>query len=232
MTTTQHTNPTVIGRSVEDRAIELYTFNFNPDVPDSRLNTLLIGAFHGDEGISTELITMFLKELLEHPRTIETEGISAFSFGVIPALNPDGLERNHRLNANGVDLNRNWPSKNWVEENQDTIYYSGKSAGSEPETKLLLNVLETYKPQKIVSIHSPYKVINFDGPAKPLANAMATYSNYPVTDDIGYETRGSFGTYCGIERNIPTITLELPEDESLADVWRDNRGSLYEAIRF
>ena len=32
-----------------------------------------------------------------------------------------------------------------------------------------------------------------------------------VKKDIGYPTPGSFGTYAGIERNIPIITIELDE---------------------
>ena len=40
---------------------------------------------------------------------------------------------------------------------------------------------------------------------------MAKQNNYDVVPDIGYPTPGSFGTYTGIERNVPVITLELPE---------------------
>jgi protein MpaA len=147
-------------------------------------------------------------------------------------LNADGLEMNDRVNANRVDLNRNYPTQDWIVENEGTIYYSGKAPASEPETRLLMDFIERWQPKKIISLHAPYKVINFDGPARALADAMAVHSKYPVVESIGYPTRGSFGTYYGIERNIPIITLELPEDEPYEQVFKDNLQSLIAALTF
>jgi protein MpaA len=42
--------------------------------------------------------------------------------------------------------------------------------------------------------------------------------NYPIEENIGYPTPGSFGTWAGIERNIPTITLELDEEIDVKDL--------------
>ena len=42
--------------------------------------------------------------------------------------------------------------------------------------------------------------------------SCSEFINYPVEGDIGYPTPGSFGTWAGIEKNIPTITLELDEE--------------------
>ena len=55
-------------------------------------------------------------------------------------------------------------------------------------------------------------LVNYDGDAEEIAEKISKIINYPVEADIGYPTPGSFGTYCGIERNIPTITLELDEN--------------------
>lgn len=220
----------IVGNSVEGRSIHLHLFNADTT---SKIDTLFIGVFHGDEGIAGDLLNKFIEHLQTSKGLIKT---LEKPFGIIPVLNPDGLAKNQRMNANLVDLNRNYPTENWIEENKDTIYYSGKSPASEPETKLIIELLEQYKPQKIVTVHSPYKVINFDGDkqtgAESLANAMAKYSGYKVVADIGYPTPGSFGTYCGKERRIPTITLELPEDEPIEQVWPDNRDALLEAICF
>ena len=41
---------------------------------------------------------------------------------------------------------------------------------------------------------------------------ISSIIKYPVEASIGYPTPGSFGTYCGVERNIPTITLEMDEE--------------------
>ncbi len=134
----------------------------------------------------------------------------------IPCLNPDGLANNTRTNANNVDLNRNFPTANWGEDTsaagenpQD--YYGGKSAASEIETQFLINIIEKYSPKLILTLHAPYKIVNYDGPAQETAEKISAIIGYPVMPSIGYPTPGSFGTYCGVERNIPTITLELDE---------------------
>ena len=137
----------------------------------------------------------------------------------IPCLNPDGMQLGQRTNANGVDLNRNFPTKNWGENHGDnatcddaeTAYYGGTSGGSEIETQFLIDTIREFKPNKILTLHAPYKVVNYDGPAKELAEKISTIINYPVEASIGYPTPGSFGTYAGVERQIPTITLELDE---------------------
>lgn len=138
----------------------------------------------------------------------------------IPCLNPDGMQLGQRTNANGVDLNRNFPTKNWGENHGDnatcddaeTAYYGGTSGGSEIETQFLIDTISEFKPNKILTLHAPYKVVNYDGPAKELAEKISTIINYPVEASIGYPTPGSFGTYAGVERQIPTITLELDEE--------------------
>ena len=58
-----------------------------------------------------------------------------------------------------------------------------------------------------VSIYRTYKQIK-----------ISEIIYYPVEASIGYPTPGSFGTYCGIEKNIPTITLELDEECSAQDL--------------
>lgn len=134
----------------------------------------------------------------------------------IPCLNPDGMQLGRRTNANGVDLNRNFPTKNWGEDtslagDNPSDYYGGEAPASEIETQFVIDVIEKYKPELIITLHAPYKVVNYDGPAKDTAEKISKIIGYPVEASIGYPTPGSFGTYAGVERQIPTITLELDE---------------------
>jgi len=134
----------------------------------------------------------------------------------IPCLNPDGMQNGTRTNANGVDLNRNFPTKNWGEDTSQAgdnpqDYYGGISPASETETKFVIDIIEKYQPKIILTFHAPYKIVNYDGPAQEIAQKISDIIGYPVEESIGYPTPGSFGTYCGVERNIPTITLELDE---------------------
>ncbi len=164
--------------------------------------TLIIGVFHGDEPQGKFLIEKYTK----------TDGLM-----FIPCLNPDGMQLGRRTNANGVDLNRNFPTKNWEISDKDD-YFGGNSPASEIETQFVIDVIEKYKPELIITLHAPYKVVNYDGPAKEIAEKISDIIKYPVEASIGYPTPGSFGTYAGIERQIPTITLELDETCPVEDL--------------
>ena len=91
-------------------------------------------------------------------------------------------------------------------------FYGGSEPASEEETRFVIGIIEKNKPKLILSLHAPYKVVNYDGPAKEISEKIAKIIGYPVEESIGYPTPGSFGTWAGIERNIPTITLELDEE--------------------
>ncbi|MBQ8635231.1 succinylglutamate desuccinylase/aspartoacylase family protein [bacterium] len=163
---------------------------------------LIIGVFHGDETQGEYFINSYLKSHTE---------IGKNSIYYIPKLNPSGV----RKNINGVDLNRNFPTKNWELGKKESDYFGGFKPNSETETQYLVDLIEKNNFSAIITIHAPYKTINYDGPAETLANKISEFLNYPPSADIGYATPGSFGTYCGKERNIPTITIEIDEEENL-----------------
>lgn len=168
-------------------------------------NILVIGVFHGEEPQGKYLIETYL----------EKNPDSDLLF--LPCLNPDGMSFGERTNANGVDLNRNYPTKNWKLTGRNE-FFGGESPASEIETKFMVEVIEEYKPRLILALHAPFKVVNYDGPAKEIAEKISEIIKYPVEASIGYPTPGSFGTYCGVERNIPTITLELDEECPIEDL--------------
>lgn len=128
----------------------------------------------------------------------------------IPCLNPDGMQLGRRTNANGVDLNRNFPTQNWEFTARDE-FFGGERPASEIETRFVMEIIKEFNPSLILTLHAPFKVVNYDGDAKEIAQKISKIINYPVEENIGYPTPGSFGTYAGIEKKIPTITLELDE---------------------
>lgn len=166
---------------------------------------LVVGVVHGDEPQGEDLINKYLSE-------------TSSSMIFIPSLNPDGKQLGRRTNSNGVDINRNFPTKNWELTEKDN-YFGGESPASEIETKFLINVIEEYKPKLILTLHTPYKIVNYDGPAKEVSEKISEIISYPVEESIGYPTPGSFGTYAGVEKNIPTITLEMDEEEDINSLY-------------
>ena len=186
--------------------VELTEFN-----PDGTKTILIIGVVHGEEQQGKYLIEKYLKN--------NTEFKNHMIF--IPCLNPDGMLINKRQNANGVDLNRNFPTENWGEdcrrENAEE-YFGGNAPASEIETQFVIKIMEKYHPDIILTIHAPYKVVNYDGPAENIAKAISKIIGYPTSNDIGYPTPGSFGNYAGVERNIPIITLELDEEKTIGEL--------------
>lgn len=182
---------------------------------DKGKTVLIIGVFHGDEPDGEYLINRYLETKSETKNTLL----------FIPCLNPDGKAQNKRTNGNGVDLNRNFPCANWEVSPKDE-FYGGEKPASEVETQFLIYVIEKYMPDLILTLHEPYRVVNYDGPeipTKEIAQKISEITGYKIEENIGYPTPGSFGTYCGVEKSIPTITLELPEKEDKEILWKDNK---------
>ena len=136
------------------------------------LRVLVIGGIHGDELSSSSVALHWLRLAEQFP----VDMTPAVHWRFIPALNPDGLfsQPPRRVNANGVDLNRNFPTPNWERDaktywekrtNKDPRRYPGTKPLSEPESAFLYQQMQSFKPQLIVSIHAPYGVLDFDGPA-------------------------------------------------------------------
>jgi predicted deacylase len=79
---------------------------------------LVLGLIHGDEPLAGEMTIDWADRLasLENNRS---------TWRIVPMLNPDGLLRKTRMNASGVDLNRNFPTRDW---NEEAMAYWEKSA--------------------------------------------------------------------------------------------------------
>lgn len=217
---------------IEIMHIELIK-RLTPDNTDAK-NILVIGVFHGDEEQGELLINKYLEDIyttcsdsksaLAGDKNISTGNGLKNNIYYIPRLNSS----NKRTNPNGVDLNRNFPTKNWGEDTSAAgenpgDYYGGSAPASEEETKFIIALMNKVNFDAIITLHSPYKIVNYDGgrggEALKLADTVSKITGYPVQKDIGYPTPGSFGTYAGIERDIPTITVEMDENTPLEKLY-------------
>lgn len=182
---------------------------YHYDKPSSRSGgkrILVFSLIHGDETHAGSVGRYWMERLEDiDPRN---------SWRVLPILNPDGVLSKTRTNANHVDLNRNFPTKDWDDlaidnwkklTKSNPRRFPGSTGASEPETRCALKHLEIYQPDFVVSIHTPLRVLDFDGPkVKPPSFAYLPWRS------LGHFP-GSLGRYLWFERHTPVLTLELRE---------------------
>lgn len=208
------------------RGAPLYVRDVQAD--KAKLRVLVMGAIHGDELSSASLALHWLRfaagEPMQMPQPVH--------WRFIPVLNPDGMfaQPPRRVNARGVDLNRNFPTPGWDKEaptywekrtRKDPRRWPGPKPLSEPETQFLYQQMQSFKPHLIVAIHAPYGVLDFDGPSVPPSKLGRLY-----LDQVGIFP-GSLGNYGGVHKGIPVVTIELPNaqrtplDAEMRQMWLD-----------
>ena len=211
------------GRSV--KGVPLYWRDIKPE--GAKLRVLVMGAIHGDE-LSSGSLALHWIALAQQPAQLP----QPVHWRFVPVLNPDGVmaQPPRRVNANGVDLNRNFPTPNWERDaaiyweqrtRKDPRRWPGKRPLSEPETRYLHDQLQSFKPHLIVAIHAPYGVLDFDGPSVPPSKLGRLY-----LDQVGIFP-GSLGNYGGVHKGVPVVTIELPNsmrtplDAEMRQMWLD-----------
>ncbi|MFA5292440.1 MAG: DUF2817 domain-containing protein [Phycisphaerae bacterium] len=205
----------IFGTSVKGKTIRYTKFGDGPN------STLLIASIHGDEQAGALLLKRFCGYLKENRNLFCDKTII-----IIPLVNPDGFAKKTRCNANKVDLNRNFPSANRINDQTNGIF-----ALSEPESWSLYKIINTFRPNNIITFHDSLGCIDYDGTAEKLAERLASKCKLPVRK-LGSRP-GSFGSYAGITLNIPIITIELSEEDlklSSKKLWDDYKDMLIEAI--
>ncbi len=181
----------------------IYFFDYISQEKNAK-RILALSLIHGDEEQSGTVTRAWISRLANiSPRN---------SWRVIPIANPDGFKKKTRTNSNKVDINRNFPTDDWEKTalsiwrtklHSDPRRFPGPTSASEKETKCLMHQFEDFKPDFIISVHTPLGLLDFDGPkvGSPDFNPLPWISlgNYP----------GSIGRYMWRDKKIPVLTIEL-----------------------
>lgn len=226
--------PFPIGTSVAGRILRAYRFGTGP------VFVALIGGIHGSYEANTTMLATQFTELLRGSPEIVPSAISVF---IIPAMNPDGLERTGargRVNANQVDLNRNWGC-DWVKDTDSYLgvpFSTGSSSFSEPETRAVRDFLLQNDFKIVVFYHSRGAVVfhgecGETGQSVELAEAVSEATGYPVVDSAEYPvTRAIPGSITGEgadyfdSQGLSAIDVELSSHDRHKIDWERNRRGL------
>jgi len=207
----------VAGMSVEGRPISYELYG------EGERTILIMGGIHGSEPVGKPLSEYLGRYLANHAGLLIGKRII-----LMPEANPDGMAKKSRLNARGVDLNRNFPAANYVSGSR-----RGTAALSEPESRAIHHVLDVFRPVLIVAIHQNLDCVDYDGPAEDVARALSQYAGLPVKKLGGRD--GSLGSYASTVLNIPVVTLEFPKSAtslSESELWARYGRVMTAAVTF
>ncbi|MEK6276487.1 MAG: DUF2817 domain-containing protein [Actinomycetota bacterium] len=135
--------PQELGRSVEGRAIRAVRIG---DANADR-TALVVGNIHGNERAGTAITRRLLRSFRD---------IKGLDLWVVRTFNPDGLKRDTRRNAHGVDLNRNFGYRWSGGVGANSGYYPGPAAWSEPEARTVRRFARRIRPDVSIWYHQPW----------------------------------------------------------------------------
>jgi len=164
-----------IGKSVEGREIWAVSVTNRYSKNREPKKTILVDAMHhARELMTTEVALDVIDYLTKNSESDEKvkEWLDKFEIWVVPMLNPDGnnrvwtedsMWRKNTQGGHGVDINRNypyaWASCNGSSGSKNSDTYRGSSAGSEPETQALMDLVRRIQPKFNLSYHSFSEIV-------------------------------------------------------------------------
>lgn len=220
-----------IGTSVKGRSIIAYRFGVGSST------ILFNGNLHGNEANTKRLLDSWVYELEGNPSRIP----NGRSVVVIPLSNPDGYAAGSRLNANGVDLNRNFAANNWkstvkMPSGETLATGGGTTPMSEPESLALSNYISAMSPRLVMSYHSQgnIAVANDAGNSWNLTRAYSAKSGYGAENGntlgnfFDYDTTGAMEDWLADKKGIAAILIELSTRSN--DEFSRNKNAMWQMV--
>jgi hypothetical protein len=236
-----------IGKSVKGQELWVVKVSDNVETDETEPEFKYISSMHGDEIVGRELTTMMLEEIANKygkDKTI-TDLVDNTEIFIMPSMNPDGSLLRQRANANGVDLNRNYPD--W------SSGAANSSAKAEIENKAVMAWHASRQFALSANFHGGSVVVNYPWDA--------TYDRHPmdaflkelstVYAELNPDMRNSSEFHGGITNgadwyvvtggmqdwsvffhNDMQVTIELshtkwPSYSEIPSFWKNNRDSMY-----
>jgi len=235
-----------IGASIEGRALWFMKISDNVNLEEDEPEFKYISTMHGDEPVGTEMCLYLIEYLMENYGTdsLATFLVDETEIWIMPMMNPDGNTLHQRGNANGVDLNRNFPDFVVGPPNDTT--------GRERETKLIMLWEEEQTSIQSANFHTGALVVNYPWDSTwdynpddtlfhhislsysstnlPMWNS-SSFTNGVVRGVEWYLIHGGMQDWNYYWMGCNEVTIELsdtkwPSASTLPDFWDDNRESM------
>lgn len=163
-----------IGNSVQGRPLWFAKISDNVTVDEAEIEVKYISSMHGDELTGLENCIKLIDTLLTGYGTDAelTELVDDYEIWIMPLMNPDGRDvgtLGQRFNANGADLNRDFPDRVWDSTNT--------TAGREIETAHVMNFTSSRNFVLSANFHGGEIVENY--PWDSNYNGASVYSPTP-----------------------------------------------------
>jgi predicted deacylase len=198
----------VIGTSVLDRPIRVV----HRAHEGATRRVLVIGTIHGDEPAGMRVVRRLVRRG-ELPRDLD--------LWMVRTVNPDGTAADRRTNANGVDLNRNFPYRWQTSARGET--WSGRKPLSEPEAVALRQLVRRVQPELVVTFHQPLFGVGKNDEGMRTVRALAEGMRLPVRDfSCGGVCHGTFTGWVNHRTDGLAVTVEFGRS---APYWRIRRAA-------
>lgn len=252
-----------IGRSVKGRPIEALEISNTLDkgLKDGKPHVKIVGGIHGNEAVG-RVVSMGVAEwLCEKYESDPTASaiVSGVHTWVLPGMNPDGFEAKTRWNANGVDLNRDFPDR------FDDEGMTSNTLGRQPETVAIMGWTQDYPFVSSLVFHGGELVVSY--PFDGTADGRTHYAKSPDDETFRYLAReyaenhrvlssfrqrqfpggitngaawypiyGGMGDWNYLMEHVYELTIEAgktkwPNSKMLPGLFEDNRKSVLEFIK-
>lgn len=198
----------VIGTSVEGRPISVVRRTHE----GATRRVLVIGSVHGDERAGLRVVRKLVRRAQLPPD---------LDLWLAPTVNPDGTAADRRTNANGVDLNRNFPYR-WNDGARGSTW-SGRAPLSEPESVVLRDLVRRIDPWLVVTFHQPLYGVGANDKGMPAVRALASGMKLPVkTYHCTGVCHGTFTGWVNHRTDGLAVTVEFGRT---APAWRIRRAA-------
>lgn len=244
-----------IGKSVQARDLWFFKITDYPDSQENEPEFKYISAIHGDEVVGVENCLKFIDWITDNYDSVSPDPwlkniVDEVEIWIMPMMNPDGNTAGSRYNANGEDLNRNFPD--WVDDPNNT------PEGREPETQAMMRFSDSMSFDLSANFHGGEVVVNYPydsrsprAPDDSLFIDMSkaySYHNppmwnssqfpYGITNGYDwYEIHGGMQDWNYDYMYNMEVTIELSENKwpppsELPQFWADNDTSMVAYLEY